>query len=1178
MEYRTSTPDTCSVDSGTGAVTGLGAGECRIQVRYVGSAVVAATDWSGDYTLTVGKGTIPAIANPYGTSPTVGIGGALELEADLGAYGSATFDVGSGPCAVDGDGAVTPTADAAVTDQCTIRVAFGANENYEAKDAADLATVSVVAGTQILTFGEPYGAEPSLMMGDTLPLVEGSEPVSDQGGTISYRSGDTAICTVDSGTGEIAPVAPGECVVETMAAAVDPDYAATGWIELATVGVEEGILPLGWNPQRWGRVGSNLDLNALTYGGTGSVAITYSVSDAGDTGCAFSGTRTLAFTGTGVCIVTATGSKTHYADWSRDHAIRVRPMGITVTPDPFTAGETLQVGDSGTKRPSGYSVTPSDATVSWQLVRGEKDCELVSATTGEVRARAVSFADGIPQCFVQAVASKANYETVKSDPVSIALALGEIGDVEIRYGSLQPGGTADMTAPSMDENGVSIQITNIAFEGTDTDDAAKDNVCGVDTQTGRATALEDGAAGDVCKITFTVAATGYADKVMVVDLPLVEEELVFDTPPILTYTGNLRIGEDDPLVASDLPPTDNSDTPVSVTWKYLVEGNCEVDDSDGALTLSDEAAAGDICTVRAVADANGYVDYFAESVEMSVDAGTLSFATAGKPTFTGTLHAEGILTPVISEASADDNSVAVSWEKWRVDGNCPIDEITGVVSASAVGDVCAIFATAAAPNYDPLELKVEDLTVMEVGNFGEITPPVYNGKLTLRAYPITIATQPTAESGENITWSYSATAERDSSAYEATDEICTVDAQSGRVTLGTNPMTGDLCRITVTASAAGYTSGSTAMELPVHDTFVSLDWPTFLNGGGVGATIDLSGANGPDSVPVADSYAISVASGNCTYNSTADTLVLSDTDPCVLSVTATKTNYIDLSATFSVTADLGSIAVAGNDAAAKWGTFPAVKVGAATNAPAIGTTTPTGVTLSYAAGSNSPGCTVTSAGAVTGTGVGTNNCQVVLTVSKEHYNDLEHTYTLSVGKGEQSSPTWSNPYGTAPSLAVGADPLALSQGASPTNTGHGDVEYRVGLGPHNGRCQVDSGTGAVTAKVGGADNSCQIRARFSGNANYNVSNWAFGSQHCHRQGNHCHRRGQQQCQVGQLFGGEGGDRNQRSRYRHHHPVHQQGLFLPDVERVFRDRRDGSGYRNHHRHLRNSVDPLRHRLQ
>ena len=449
-QYRSGTPKVCSVDLSTGAVTGLAARECRIQVRFVGSATVAATDWSGDFTLMVGKGVVPHFDDPYGIQ--LAIGSRVKLQVDLSPYGRVTFRMGSlSPCTVDRDGTVTPTEDALFEQQCIILAAFDANDNYQGKDEAIFATVDLMHGTQVVTFDEPYGSDPTLRVGETLPLVVGSEPVSDQGGRISYRSADTSICTVVSATGEMTAVAPGTCVVQTTAATV-ANYNATGQIEIATIEVEEGVLPLAWNPQRWGRVGTNLALTAVDTGSLSGVTIAYSVEDAGDTGCTLSGIRTLAFTGTGACVVTATASKTHYEDWSREHVIRVRPTAITVTPGAFTAGETLQVGDSRTKQPTGRSVTPSDATAVWQLVRGEQDCELVNPQTGAVRARAVSFADGTPQCFLQVVASKPNHETVKSVPVSIALALGTIGDVDIRYGSgvskfLRTGGTADMTPP-----------------------------------------------------------------------------------------------------------------------------------------------------------------------------------------------------------------------------------------------------------------------------------------------------------------------------------------------------------------------------------------------------------------------------------------------------------------------------------------------------------------------------------------------------------------------------------------------------------------------------------------------------------------------------------------------------------------------------------------------------------
>ena len=523
-----------------------------------------------------------------------------------------------------------------------------------------------------------------------------------------------------------------------------------------------------------------------------------------------------------------------------------------MTPGEFTAGETLQVGDSDPKIPAAHSgLSPSDATAVWQLVRGEKDCELVSATTGAVRARAVSFENGAPSCSVQVVAKKQGYETVKSSPVSIPLSEGTIGDVAIRYGTgatnfLRLEGSADMTPPPIKENGLDVAITGITFEGTDTDDVAKENVCEVDTQTGRATALEEAVAGDKCVVTFTLAALGYADKTKVVTLPLVSEELVFEnTPPTLSYSGNLQIGVDTPLAATATrPPNDESSTPV--TWKYLAEGNCLVSNS-GDLTLSGDAAAGDTCTVRAVASADGYVDYSVELAEVTVDAGTLTFTSADKPTYTGTLHVGGTLAPTVSATSADDNNIEVSWENWKVegfdsadppvskDGVCSI-ETGGRVSAgagAAANDVCKVYVTATAPDYADLELEIVSLTVTATGSLGAITAPEYSGKLTLRAYPITVATEPTAANGNEITWSYSATAHRDSTAHEATEEICTVDAQSGTVTLGEGAVIGDICRITVTASAAGYTIASTTLELPVHDTFVSLDWPTFTVGGEV---------------------------------------------------------------------------------------------------------------------------------------------------------------------------------------------------------------------------------------------------------------------------------------------------------------------------------------------------------
>ena len=62
--------------------------------------------------------------------------------------------------------------------------------------------------------------------------------------------------------------------------------------------------------------------------------------------------------------------------------MRVRAGAITVTVNGFTSGDVLKVGADPVLPVAYADLTPSDAAASWRLMRGEEDCELVSATTG----------------------------------------------------------------------------------------------------------------------------------------------------------------------------------------------------------------------------------------------------------------------------------------------------------------------------------------------------------------------------------------------------------------------------------------------------------------------------------------------------------------------------------------------------------------------------------------------------------------------------------------------------------------------------------------------------------------------------------------------------------------------------------------------------------------------------
>ena len=1141
IHYRSADENICTV-AADGAVSGVSVGPCEVSFRDSGDSSNAATPWSDALAINVIQGTIPDLSgdNVYGSSAVAAIGGTLELEEDLSRYGTATFSVTSGDnCTVDENtGAVTPTEDAADSDTCTIQATFAGNDDYAAQEtAADLATITVGPGSQIITFSDPYGAGPSLGVDGTLALV--NAPSADQGGAISYREKDVSICSV-AADGTVTGVMPGECVVQARAAAVT-NYNASEWVDIAAIEVGEGMLDsLTWNVSVSGRLGAELVLPAVNVGSTGA-AVVYSIKDAGDTGCAFKGTsgadaRTLVFASWGLCRVTATASKANYGDWVRDEYVRVRPGEITLgTMGAYANNAKIQVGGASLTPATNFSgFTPSDVTASWQLARGERDCELVDAAAGKIRALQVAIEDATnpPVCSLQVVAGKHGHENFKSEIVSVPLQRGTIAGATVKYGHginaiLPVGGNVDIASVS-GADGLSVAISDIAVQGVRSG-ANAEGICEVDNDAtspnyGRVSAVlapppaeeeeeeeqpaeddgqgqqqenADAAAmaavkGDVCKVTITVSAVGYEDKVLdAIDLA-VSGDLTVPADAALAYAASLKIGDSAALEVdstSNLPADDgDQNSPISITWKYLAEGKdgkdgvCSVDEADGSLSLGDGADAGDVCLVSAVATASGYTDVILAPIEVMVAAGDLVLTNANRPDYPADLNLGGSLLPDNVDAQ-DDNSVPISWGAWRVvgkDGNdaektgvCSIDA-EGVVSAgeaAAKGDICEVYALASAENYQSsAEEKVDSLTIDVKADFASVTGPDYGDTaLTLRGYPVAVNRAPAVSGGVEVDWSYEAVGKRDENGSPVeVEDVCSVDA-AGTVTPGSAAQAGDTCEIVATASAAGYNDGvAEAVELTLKDTLNSLTWAGFPTEATVGVPLNLA-SNQPVADPSDATVAITV-SGACEY-SNSDVLTFSDATECVVTATASKSGYADFSRSYSITPSAGSLTPT-------WGSYASVTVSTTpVNAPTI--TGVSGGTTVYSEGSGSVGCTVAANGAVTGTAVGT--CLVDVVLSKTGYADADHQYSISVGKGTQDDPaTNGNPYGTTPTLAVGASPKGISNALA---AGQGALVYNVHSGD-TANCQVDSGTGAVTAKAAGADNDCRIQAKYAGNANY----------------------------------------------------------------------------------------------
>ena len=142
--------------------------------------------------------------------------------ADIQSYAVQGGTLPQGLALDTADGTIrgTPGAASATTSAVTIRV------TDKAGNTADEALTfpAVAKGTQVLT-GFAYSSDaatlrqPPPMVTAPTGLIEGS--------TLSYASGDEAVCTVDSGTGALTLVDIGTCTITATAAATDDYHEAT---------------------------------------------------------------------------------------------------------------------------------------------------------------------------------------------------------------------------------------------------------------------------------------------------------------------------------------------------------------------------------------------------------------------------------------------------------------------------------------------------------------------------------------------------------------------------------------------------------------------------------------------------------------------------------------------------------------------------------------------------------------------------------------------------------------------------------------------------------------------------------------------------------------------------------------------------------------------------------------
>ena len=312
---------------------------------------------------------------------------------------------------------------------------------------------------------------------------------------------------------------------------------------------------------------------------------------------------------------------------------------------------------------------------------------------------------------------------------------------------------------------------------------------------------------------------------------------------------------------------------------------------------------------------------------------------------------------------------------------------------------------------------------------------------------------------------------------------CRVVPETGAVT---GIMAGvENCKIVLTLSANGYKKLSHTYTITVETGAVGVaDWGNYDEvhlGESVPAPVISTTPSDANKT-----YAAADDSSGCSVDPTSGSVTgtAAGTDNCKIALTLSATGYNNTVHIYTISVKLRRIMVAGSSDAQKWGSYNAVTVGeTATTAPTTGATTPAAVSKSYATKNGSTGCSVDPAsGAVTGTTNGTNNCKIVLTLSATNYENLLHTYTISVQPGTQRGIVWN--VGTTSVQASDSElVLAAVSNAHSTAT----ITYAVtSKGTPNCRFKGNSGVNARTLRFDGVG-TCSVQAtvRRTGYTNWN---------------------------------------------------------------------------------------------
>ena len=622
----------------------------------------------------------------------------------------------------------------------------------------------------------------------------------------------------------------------------------------------------------------------------------------------------LSVRGVGDCLIIVTARATGYNDESTDRTVTIeeRELGEIAWGD-FLETSRLKVGGESQKpvEATGDGIFTDGAAISYAIKSGlESNCEMVDASSGEVRAKVVDL--GTPQnCIIIGTAEKQNYESKVSEEMSIAL---EAGDIVFSWDGYENGNSTSLgESPALVSPTATAPLSGVTY----TYATSSTGICSVSND---GTLTTEGI-GE-CLVVVTAVATGYNDQSNDVTVSIGQGTLGEITWG--SFDGVLKIGSTGkaPSVPSGAGTTGAT---ISYSLKSGSEAYCDLESPATGSVIADKVvdlSSTKSCVVTVKVSKTGFASK-TRDISINLAPGDITGLSwngynDNTPTFGGTNPS--LINPTTNLLLS---SVGYSYGTTTASTICTVAS-NGAFTMKGPGE-CVVVVTARASGYND---QTSDVTVtIGEGTLGTITWGRFSGSLKIGNQT---GQRPSTHSGgvAGMKVVYAIT--------EATTANCElINEGTGQVRARNveNPV-GKTCVIYGTATKAGYESvrsGDISINLALGD-MVGFAWSGYSSHN---VRMDQRVTLNAPSVtsPSTTTYTYSTtASSVCAVNTGNGDLTFTRPGSCPVKIVASAPGYGSRTITHTVV--IGE----GQQGQMNWGSFRGtLKVGNTTGK------TPTGV-------------------------------------------------------------------------------------------------------------------------------------------------------------------------------------------------------------------------------------------